>query len=492
MSKRKVKVFSVPRYPNGNEKFSSKNDDNKFPFNPEHFLEAVDSAASRSRRFLVILIFTSVIIMMALINSLPYKYNWYLSKSSIFKDIAQYIYLPKNQRDTIKAETLSIREYIYNNEKSLSNRLTENDSLILNNLIKDCDSLKILLNSVPVHNLMFEDRCEKYERIVSAMKYVWYNGIINEMILQNYIGKTDEAQIEHIDLVRVPILGISFHINYLAFYSGVTLIVIYSLLYFSLKREYINTKIAFRRGWKNSSNKFHHFYYYEYMSMFQVLVIPKRLFINERSSVLYSSFSFLTLFCPLIVYCAVYYYDLKTIDIGYSININMTNISITVTSIFLIVIGYISYNVYKYWNKMDAIWEFQALEFNFELILEKLEIDKRKDFNELTTCNLKKTDANKVKYYWHEVLEHFLKYNTKLNSENCLRMYSEFVHNLLETDSMENRPDDIGNAEIEICWKRLKRWFDDYGKKGIESTFKYQLVKMINECKNDLEATREN
>lgn len=473
----------------GNESNGKKD----FPFTAEHFLEAVDEAAKRSRRLLLILLFTSIIILMALINSIIPEYNWFSSKSILFKNIIQYIELPNSKKEKgEKVDVVSFDYFMFYNESINNNHILTNSGISKKERDEICEidekysRYNIMLKSpkiAPIFETEFKDRLDKYRQLGMAIEYVEKHQVLNEGVLQNYIDKMDAAEIEHIDLVRVPILGVSFHINYLSFYSGLTLIVLYFLFYFSLKREHINSEIAFRRGWRNLKDFHHHYYFYEYLSMFQVLSIPRKLFEPPKENWLHKVFSFISILLPFFVYVGVVMYDFFSRDIGMEANPILTKISIYLSCFFGVIICIISVRAYLFWLEMDKLWNYQALEFNFECILEKLEIDKIHDFTDLTTCTLTKDDEDKVKSFWYETINNFLVRHQSISPNRCYKMYSNFINVLLTKDALQNyQPKSHEN--LDKCWNELHQWYVNYGKRGISKFFDIEFLKMVYRIQN--------
>lgn len=472
-----------------------------FPFTAEHFLEAVDDAAQRSRRLLVIIVFTSIIILMALINSFLPKYNWYASKSLIYRDIIQYIYFPSNSNlSEIERNSVTLEKYIFLNEKKYLKHFNHSDTTKIKIIGSKYNQFPIKINMpeiAPVYGSSSNKRFSKYRQIGQSIEFAAEHQIVNKEILQNYIDKMDGAEIEHIDLVRVPILGVSFHINYLSFYSGLTLIVLYFLFYFSLKREHINTKIAFRRGWDNIDGikKYHHYYYYEYVSMLQVLSIPRKLFVPQKPNTLYNIFSNISIFFPLAVYILVVGYDLISFKIGEESNNTMAYVSISFSIIFFIILTFLSVRVSEKWKGMDEMWENQALEFNFECILEKLKIDtigdENGDFVKYTSCTLEEEDVNLVKYFWYVYLNSFFEKQQKTSASNSLKMFSIFINNLLEKKFKYDYENiDINNKYLtvkenaDMYWSELYKWYNGFGRKEISSTFRVEFLNMLYKIKH--------
>lgn len=67
---------------------------NGFGFSKQEFLKAVDESLERIRRILLLLQFASMLVLMALINSLGPKYNWFKAKIAIERTRGRYLLFP--------------------------------------------------------------------------------------------------------------------------------------------------------------------------------------------------------------------------------------------------------------------------------------------------------------------------------------------------------------------------------------------------------------
>lgn len=497
MNKNTLRPVSLPpdNIPIKPNKFLKRKEVQKdFPFTAEHFLEAVDEAAKRSRGLLLILIFTSIIILMALVNSLSPDWSWYSSKVQLYEDISQHVYFSVDSTGIPPKKWIKFEDLVKDNEKKFRKQ-GEHDSekqQKVDILLKRYEKFEKVLLIYPTEASIFWDtsfvtRHKIYDRLGKAIQYIYINHISDKEVIDKYIDKLYAAKVEHIELVRVPILGVTFHVNFLGVFSGLTLIVLYALFYFNLRREHINTKIAFRRGWRNAENYHHHYYYYEYLSMFQILSNPKRLFVKRKRTISgYSVFSSAAMYFPLFVYSMLVAYDWNSSWIGHEINDRLTNFTLYFGLFFWVLILLLSILVHLFWRRMDRIWDYQALEFNFECILEKSGIDKDVDLHEYTTCTLTIDDGPHVKAFWYNTLKEFFKSAKRLDERTCFRMYLGFLNQLLEKDGIiknkiviDKAKTTLSTEELEIYWSGLYNWYSTFGKRAVTSRFRQEFVKAI-------------
>jgi hypothetical protein len=467
-------------------------------FGIEHFLSAVKDSSTRSRQLLIISIFSSLLILMAWVNSLAPEINWYRSRTDVRKSILTHFIFPTTSVDTtfyyagLKKIYIppvdSLSKYIEINEELINkNKLTAYQKSAIKELLKN----HILRGGImlkhprlaPTYGDSFQERLKKYGYIKRAATYIYTHSINDDRLLINFINKLDEAEIEHIDLVRVPILGISFDINYLGTYSGLTLVVMYALLLLSLNREHTNLEILFRRAWDETIH--HHFHFYEYVSMLQVLSFPRKLFephMNRERY--YPMLSICALAFPWMIYLIVVLYDVKTFNVGDEINSLMTYSTLVISLVSFILLSILTGRIVNRWIIMDDLWETQALEFNFEYILESLDEDKDKDFGTVLGSKIEPEHLDKVKYMWYLAVEKIIRKDKTQDEQYCAKAFRKFINNVLKTDYNGKylKAGIKENEKIDVYWNYLKNWFNENGKKSFPSKFKSSFLKTIQDC----------
>lgn len=439
--------------------------------------------------------FTVFLVLMALANSLKTKYNWFKSKSEITKDIVTYIALPLESLDTVSNPTnyndslkplKKLSDYIILNEKYYNNL----NSSVVKWALKMDSSFPVHRNFklqhpglVPVLFDSFPERVEKYTEIGNALLFMYKRSIYDKESLISSLTKLDDAQIEHLELIRVPILGISFHVNYLGFYSGFLLTILCILFYFSLLREKINLKITFKRGWTDL--KHHHYYLYEYAAMLQVLSIPKKLFtFRRKSNKTYLLFSRVAMYFPLSIYFLLFLYDILTRDIGSQTNGIMTWFTIIFNSIFLCFITTYTVMFSKQWRDLDTLWDNQAYEFNLEYILEAIGEDQEKDLINLFPSKISDSDLYAVKYLWYSMVKKHLNSKKKNSLKYSEKLLAEFINNTFQKKF--GTSDQSEEELVEKAWKPLREWFESKGRKNVGSNFRNTFCEMVNEISTRL------
>lgn len=465
----------------------------QLPFNTEHFLDIVGDASRRSRQFLLLLVFSGILIFIAVANSFVPKYNWFTSRIQIQKNINRFI-LFNDENNASRVKSLS--EFIIENEK-VNGVNIDSVYLIKNNTyLKSMDSIYSTKDYIyltnpkftPIFNSKFSGRNAKYIEIGNAIKYIKSHYIYSKNDIKDLSIKLDETKIEHLDLVRVPILGVSFDVNYLGIYSGLILATLYFLLYFSLVREYLSLKIAFKRGWTDI--KHHHYYFYEYVSMLQVLSIPQKLFsAYKKANIFYIIFPFLAIIFPTFVFIIVYLYDLNSFGIGLETNRGMTIISTTFSSLLLIVIVVTNVFVLKIWRKMDIFWNNQTYEFNFEFILESIGEDRDIDLLDFSDGKLGVKNLEQVKSLWLTTITNFINNTNKITKNNCMKMFGQFINNVLNGEMPIQEHTIETESLINANWNLLLNWYKQKGRKNIGSGFRDGFYLMVLEVKSAINAS---
>jgi hypothetical protein len=471
------------------------------PFEIKNFLEALNDSSSRSRSIFLVMIFSSLLILMALVNSLKPEYNWYKSRSEVIKTAARYLIFPTDPIDTIYHQNglfLICRpfdrfeDFIINNERLIYKKKnlskTEMDS------VKQISAHSRLKNDMLLYNPMFEPvedstfqaRYKKYVEISNAIEMVNTHNYINKGNMLSYINKLDELEAEHMRLVRVPILGISFEVNFLGAYGGFTLLILYMLQYYSFVREHRNLKILFKRAWLNG--QYHHFHYYEYFTTHQVLTVPRKLFEPQRKQEsLIRWLPTLAFMFPLAVFISLVGYDLSTIDIGQQLNKKLTLTTLFLDIALLLMILFAAIKVWHRLIRIDKLWDSQAHEFNLEYILECIGIDKDIDLVKgYVKPVLNKNQVDEVKNTWYWMVVNRFRKTTKVSEKQALGLLDNFIQACL--GNKFNRTNDYLNKskEIDIAWDALTKWFESHGRRNVSHNFRSSFNDMLVKLRKDL------
>lgn len=474
-----------------------------FPFSIEHFLKAVDDSSRRSRNILLILAFSSLLVLMALINSVMPQYNWYKSKLELNKTVLNFVIFgqeyftdtPKSKQSDSFPPLNRLSQFILINEQDNNGQILDTISKSkIANYDKEYPLNNLLLKNpklVPIYGEDYETRNKKYKQIAHAIEYIRNHDIYESISIREIVNKLEDAKIEHLDLIRVPILGISFHVNYLGVYAGAVLATLYILLYFSLIREMGNLTIAFKRGWNELAH--HHYYLYEYVSMLQVLSFPKELFsITKSRNLTYRLFSFVGIYLPAVVYLFVFLYDIRTFSIGYETNPVLTIFTLLSNSVCMLLVSIFAYRVWRTWKRMNLLWDNQPYSLKIEYILESIGEDTPRELIHLTERKLKIKDKQSVHFLWANILkEELSRGKTKqITIRKAFTILNKFIDKSLNADFPN--PEAESDSKFANYWPSFKDWYKKFGKKNLNSEFRTSFRDMIRSIKDKSETEIDN
>lgn len=272
-------------------------------------------------------------------------------------------------------------------------------------------------------------------------------------------------------------MDLSFHINYLGYYSGFTLIIFYLLLLLSLNREYINIKLTFRKSWQVKD--YHPYYFYEYATMQQVLNVPVKLFSPKTKDGFINHFvAELALIFPFVVYGNVFILDWVTFSSGSELNLIMTKHIFIINSISLFFIFSLYIMVRIRWIKMDKLWSNQAIAFNFEYILESLSIDNKLDsLIFMPDQPINKEDLNLIKKLWYFYIDKYW-YANKLK-RHPISFFTQFIDSIFNKDFNKVENEIYDQEKIDKYWDLLIGWYVKHGRKNVGSSFRKTFKDML-------------
>jgi len=260
----------------------------------EDYISATNSASTRARRVVYAFCFASILAFMAFWNSR--NESWFNSRYSIIQEIYRVDF------DTTR---------------------TEKKGAMPNNAEKaKLDEFKVSRSIVTKKQT--EDLLEIYQNLK-----------------------------KEIYLIRVPILGVSFDVNDLGIFSGLTFTMLLTLFWFTLEREEENLKLTFEYAERKNKLKD----VYTYLSMGQVLTIPQK--DNASVSKFWQHLPKAIYMGPWVVSILIFINDIGTLESGFVLNFKATIILIITSVIFLTIISILTIfclhraiEVEKLWNLM--------------------------------------------------------------------------------------------------------------------------------------------
>jgi hypothetical protein len=151
-------------------------------------------------------------------------------------------------------------------------------------------------------------------------------------------------------LVKVPILGITFDINDLGMFSGITFSLLMLLLWFVQEREEENLNFTLKSAYRNNLLNI----YYTKLWMGQVLMVPPA---KNRSKESYWPVLLKALyFIPLLSQVYIFWNDWKTHKYGAIISEEMTEDLFLKSLIFLLLVGMLTSVTIGYTIRKERIW----------------------------------------------------------------------------------------------------------------------------------------
>lgn len=221
----------------------------------KEYVEATNDAANRSRYVFIILIISTILIFVGLNNS--YMNSWMV-------DDLREVYKPGNA-------------YI---SELLEKKLTGNKEGTADYFRSPCDDPK-----------------DTNPRCVSPAEKAKTDA--QEALMKLHM----ESRL----LIRIPILGVSLHVNDLGLVGGLTLIVLLLLTRTSLSREIKNLNYSFKKAFEEGELD----EFYDSLSMRQLFTVPHMK--GEKRNHFLSKAPYAACLFPAIVYLSLVEYDIFTI-----------------------------------------------------------------------------------------------------------------------------------------------------------------------------------
>lgn len=161
------------------------------------------------------------------------------------------------------------------------------------------------------------------------------------------------SYVENTYSVRAPFFGVSFDINYLGIFSGISLCILMLLLRFCLSRENDNLRLGFIDAFKEGKAEA----YYKLLSMSLVLTVPKSDYLTV--SWLLRSGPKLIIILPAIVNTAVVLHDVATSDIAKALSEVHFFIVFSCELFFGSLLYFLTYSVVVRLRRLDTYWDEQ-------------------------------------------------------------------------------------------------------------------------------------
>lgn len=365
----------------------------------KNYFEAIEHGASRSRVLVQFLMLGTFLTFLGLYNSLMPSWNWLGSRIRSHHIAAEWVSFAG---DTTRPDTVILRKdgqavaqlpnrFLPTQFLDLARQARVSglsDSVANAQLIAGWESRNVWIR-FPRH--MLTNKTERglynidWERVDSVELGVAIGRLANlqchdERELQWMLTNLHKAQMDNAMLIEVPILGLSFDVNSLAVISGMSFMILYFLLYYSLSRELKNIKLLFRihreRGVTSRD-------IYQLLSMYQVLTIPRSIdrFLSPTHKKLAEDLMDLhadqnkrkrwlpmvPVVLPFMVWCTVFLYDLITKAAGSATNPSLTNTSAVLSGIIGCFVLISLLRCLGVWKSINREWDQKAREVVIDL-----------------------------------------------------------------------------------------------------------------------------
>ena len=383
----------------------------------ELYIDAVGDGASRSRGIIAILMTATMVAALGLFNSLQKDYNWLSSRLEANRDASRWLVFPDDNKealDNIKSPVYNlINGMVYSSYvdsmgktgplpcppgskiqyETCRNAFSWNEfKEVLLRAHKIDDSF--FNKEMPKHlryrfpdtysGLYFEMDSVKWEDVQRIILTTEHMSVASREEMNNLINHYDRARIENAILIRMPVLGISFDVNWLSLMSSVAFTLILFLLLYSLSRERKNLFLVFRMAEKKKIDKLD---FYQMLSMRQVLNVPQSVDeyilldsgqkhkqppkkgipkLEKSTRNLTNRMARYPLYIPALVWLFIMAHDASTLWVGLSINPTLTLLNFGASILFgMIMLGFI-YLCWKEWDEIIGIWDEEAEEIKEE------------------------------------------------------------------------------------------------------------------------------
>lgn len=351
------------------------------PLKFELFLDAIGAGAGRSRNIISLLLTATFIAALSWYNALAPKFNWLSSRLSSIQSASAWVLFHDEKPDTIFSKdgsplrnSFSLAEF-----RSTFGILSPFDET--NSIMGLPQNLRL---RIPIYCLDKDLRLDAakviHTQFVDAIFSISNMSTINRVELNHLLQSYDRARIDNSILIRIPILGISFDVNGLAFISALAFCFLYFLLYHSLSRERKNLTLVFKIG---DQLKFDDVSIYQLISMRQVLTVPHSIdeYIKSKElgrliypthwdrikNMFLRALTLAPIVLPVLVWSGIYAYDIVTAPIGNSVNAEMTLYTAKIARISgTVMVVLFAFCVYE-WYGINLAWYSEALDIRDDL-----------------------------------------------------------------------------------------------------------------------------
>ena len=286
--------------------------------NIHDYLDATSQASARTRTVVIVLVVSSVLTGVGILNSIPENWPLYRVQESA-----------KLNSDYVK-EKLDVGSP----DRAAYERIA--DDLIIKEHVTEPDKMSKIR----------KDAEEKYKRDEATYR----------QRLSDFYTEAVRAFVDTAHIVRVPFFGIAFDINDLGLLSGVAFFAVLAWFRVSLSREVENLKLSLAQAHKEGCLE----HFYHLLAMRQVFTAPTKIGMPQSKRAANLSMLMPVFICslPLQIYSVLFWTDYRTRRIGNELDPLRTRWLLYVEFGFLaLVLGLTIWVVWK-WYRIYWEWRF--------------------------------------------------------------------------------------------------------------------------------------
>jgi hypothetical protein len=210
------------------------------------------------------------------------------------------------------------------------------------------------------------------ELIQAAKRLAELRGLDSEESRKKALDLIEELRMNNVFIVRMPLIGTAFDVNDLGLLSSICMVILYTILIFSLARHHENLFLAlwkikrvFDPETKEDGQSLANLLYHA-LAMAELFSTPPSL-ARWRWRGGFMLFS-VAVFIPVVLQCSILVYDLRTIDYGLLISKSVAISSISIQAICVLVVLLLAICCFIYSRSMDIQWAatFYSINPSFE------------------------------------------------------------------------------------------------------------------------------
>jgi hypothetical protein len=312
----------------------------------DQYLEATSDAASRSRSTIIFMVLACILALIGFWNQ--QKTAWLTLRIQAARNALDWIAFPDDTTDNaVFIKYLSAAHQL---------EITKlRDSLLPLGLgLKAPD--RALLNDLDSARTYFNDK-DNLDNIIQSIKYINLTQFRSKERLSKRLEFLERNHIENETRQSVIFLGISFDINDLGPFAGITFFAILTLLIFCLQRELDNLRILFKKTKLEDT--------YHLLAMKQIFTIPRQEERSKDNEAYFKDYNRrgqpkLLPYVTILVLALILINDILSHNSGYALGVWRTNLTFGLTAIFLSFNIYLSIRASRLLWSIHEAWENEA------------------------------------------------------------------------------------------------------------------------------------